>query len=468
MRRVGVSIVAAILVACAGGAATGGAAANVDRKLTVSIQAGSGTVTSSPAGINCPQTCSAFFPSGTSVTLTATPATDFRFDEWKSSPVCTIQPTVPNECRINVSSDMTVGVVFRPAATLHVFPNGNGVVDVSPAGIDLATGSTLTRCDPAVRDRGCELAYLPRTLVTATATPGSGRTFAGWSNARCGAGPCTVEAVAGETSLVASFNPLELAVVVAGEGVVTSSPAGINCGDDRFDCAVSAPLGAKFVLDAGTATHEWRFGCEPAGGDVHAQRCTATVAGSPTLVGVSFGGAGGPEPPNRISIRLDLLKSGGTNAAVKGRKIDCRQSKCAATYKFGDMEELRPVDARGARFDHWINGCGTTRVCRFPVGPITSLEAVFAPPLTASIVRLRVNSQRQVVARIQVNRAARVSLRLLRNGRRVAKNDVGVKAGQTPVRVKVPRGSSGRFGVIAIVKAGTEEKRLVRSIQVGR
>jgi hypothetical protein len=464
MRRVGVSIVAAILAACAGGAGTGGAAANANRFLTVAIQAGSGTVTSSPAGISCPQACTASFPEGTSVTLKATPATDFRFDAWGSSSACTIQPTVPDECRVTVSSDMTVRVVFRPAATLHVFPNGNGSVTVSPAGLDLATGDPLTSCDQA-RQRGCSLAYLPGTRVTATATPGSGKTFAGWSNARCGTGACRVEAVAGDTSLVATFNPLELAVVVSGSGVVTSSPAGINCGDD---CAVPANLGAKFVLDAGSATHEWRFGCEPAGGDVHARRCTATVAGSPTLVGVSFGGAGGPEPPDRISIRLDLVKSGSAGAAVKGRKIDCRQAKCTATYKFGDMEELRPVDAPGARFDRWINGCGTTRVCRFPVGPITSIEAVFAPPLAASIARLRVNSQRQVVARIQVNRAANVSLQLKRNGRRVAKKDVAVKAGQTPVRVKVPRGSAGRFEVVAVVTAGSEQKRLVRSIQVGR
>jgi hypothetical protein len=468
-----IPIVAVVLLACAGGLAvpepanTRDAAPTVDRRLTVVIQAGTGTVTSSPGGISCPQTCSALFVQNTSVTLTATGTSGFRFDEWSTSSGCTIQPDVPNQCRVTMSSDTTVRVTFRPAATLRVFPNGNGTITVSPAGLDLATGSPLTTCEPT-REDGCALAYLPGTRVTATAAPGSGRTFAGWSAAGCTSGPCTVEAIEGETSLVATFNPLQLVVVVAsdGQGVVTSSPAGITCGKDRFDCAADAPLGKKYVLDAGTTPHEWRFGCEPEGGDVHARRCTATVAASPTQAGISFNGAGGPEPPNRITIRLDVTKSA-SSASVRGLKINCGAT-CTATYKFGDMEQLTPVDGRGAVFVQWINGCGTTRVCRFPVGPITSMQAVFGPPFAASIVRLRVDAQRRVVARIQVNRAASVSLRLSRNGRRVARTDVAVKTGQTPVRVKLPRGASGRFGVVAIVKSGSAQRTLVRSITVRR
>jgi hypothetical protein len=132
------------------------------------------------------------------------------------------------------------------------------------------------------------------------------------------------------------------------------------------------------------------------------------------------------------------------------------------------MEQLTPVDAPGAAFVQWVNGCGSTRVCRFPVGPVTSMEAVFGPPFAARIVRLRLDSQRRVVARIRVNRPATVSLRLKRNGRRIAKTDTSVKAGETAVRAKLPRGVSGRFGVVAIVRSGAAHKRLVRSIRVRR
>jgi hypothetical protein len=46
---------------------------------------GSGTVTSSPSGINCGNTCSKSFASGTSITLTATPASGSTFGGWSGS-----------------------------------------------------------------------------------------------------------------------------------------------------------------------------------------------------------------------------------------------------------------------------------------------------------------------------------------------------------------------------------------------
>src|SRR5262249_3679998 len=48
----------------------------------VGAGAGSGTVTSAPAGITCGVTCSATFPSGSSVVLTATPAAGSVFSGW--------------------------------------------------------------------------------------------------------------------------------------------------------------------------------------------------------------------------------------------------------------------------------------------------------------------------------------------------------------------------------------------------
>jgi phospholipase C len=52
-------------------------------ELTVNnTDTGGGTIVSKPAGINCGATCTAKFPSGTSVTLTATPASGSKFAEW--------------------------------------------------------------------------------------------------------------------------------------------------------------------------------------------------------------------------------------------------------------------------------------------------------------------------------------------------------------------------------------------------
>lgn len=54
-----------------------------------------GTVTSSPPGINCRDNCSAWFPAGINVTLTATPDAGWRFVQWYgdctgTTPTCTL------------------------------------------------------------------------------------------------------------------------------------------------------------------------------------------------------------------------------------------------------------------------------------------------------------------------------------------------------------------------------------------
>src|SRR5205807_6061133 len=69
---------------------------------------GSGTVVSSPAGINCGTSCSASFPDGTAITLTATPNSGSSFGGFSggcvsSTTTCTFTPT----------ADSTVNAVFN-------------------------------------------------------------------------------------------------------------------------------------------------------------------------------------------------------------------------------------------------------------------------------------------------------------------------------------------------------------------
>jgi phospholipase C len=76
--------------------------------LTVnSAGTGAGTITSSPSGINCPQTCTANFPSGTAVELTATPETGNTFAGWSGA--C----TGLKSCNLTPSSSTTVTATFE-------------------------------------------------------------------------------------------------------------------------------------------------------------------------------------------------------------------------------------------------------------------------------------------------------------------------------------------------------------------
>jgi hypothetical protein len=68
---------------------------------------GVGTVTSQPGGINCPgTTCGATFPTGTLVTLTATPGVNSRFGMWTG---CTVG-SIPNQCSVTIVGGGIVSV----------------------------------------------------------------------------------------------------------------------------------------------------------------------------------------------------------------------------------------------------------------------------------------------------------------------------------------------------------------------
>ncbi len=149
---------------------------------------GSGTVTSTPAGITCGTSCSSSYTSGTAVTLTATPATGSTFTGWSGC-------TGTASCTVTVIATTTVTATFdAPTVALTVTKagTGSGTVTSTPAGIT---------CGPS-----CSTSYPNGTAVTLTASPATGSSFTGWSGGGCsGKGSCTVTISAG-TTVTANFN----------------------------------------------------------------------------------------------------------------------------------------------------------------------------------------------------------------------------------------------------------------------
>jgi len=82
---------------------------------------GSGTITSSPAGISCGSTCSASFANGANVTLIATPASGSTFAGWSGS--CSGTGT----CAVSMTAARAVTATFNAtAAAGTVFINAGG------------------------------------------------------------------------------------------------------------------------------------------------------------------------------------------------------------------------------------------------------------------------------------------------------------------------------------------------------
>jgi RHS repeat-associated protein/uncharacterized repeat protein (TIGR02543 family) len=138
---------------------------------------GTGTLTSSPAGIDCGASCSSSFDWGTAVTLTATPASDSLFQGWSGA--CTGTATT---CTVTLEQAQNVTADFAPAfkpLSVATLGSGAGTVTSSPAGIDCGNS--------------CRADFASNTVVTLTASPATDSTFTGWSGACTGtATSCTV------------------------------------------------------------------------------------------------------------------------------------------------------------------------------------------------------------------------------------------------------------------------------------
>jgi uncharacterized repeat protein (TIGR02543 family) len=155
--------------------------------LTVSV-AGSGSVSSAPAGISCGADCSESYNTGTSVTLTATPASGNTFSGWSGSG-CSGTGT----CTVTMSAARSVTATFaaNPTFALNVSLVGSGTVGSSPAGISCGAD--------------CSESYSGGTSVTLTATPAGGYIFSGWSGACAGTSASCSVSMTVARSVTATF-----------------------------------------------------------------------------------------------------------------------------------------------------------------------------------------------------------------------------------------------------------------------
>gem|GEM_PF-971538 len=217
--------------------------------------AGSGTVTSVPAGISCGASCSATFAPGTVVTLTAAANAGSSFAGWSGDADC-------SDGVVTMNADKACVATFALQSytlTVSKAGGGSGTVTSSPPGISCG----------AV----CAASYAENTSVALTASPEPGSWFAGWSgDADCGDGVVTMNA---DKACVATFALQSYTLTVSkaggGSGTVTSSPPGISCG---AVCAASYAENTSVALTASPEPGSWFAGWS---GDCAGAEATVTI-----------------------------------------------------------------------------------------------------------------------------------------------------------------------------------------------
>ncbi len=159
----------------------------VQRPANLVVQlSGSGSVTSSPAGIDCPRICSATFGAGSNVTLTATPAAGFSFNGFAGA--CS-----GTSCPLRLSTSARVVAAFQaiPAFKVVVVPggDGHGRVASAPAGIDCPGTCTAT--------------FAEGTALTLSAAPDALSRFVRYEGS-CSGGQCAL-ALRGDAAISVEF-----------------------------------------------------------------------------------------------------------------------------------------------------------------------------------------------------------------------------------------------------------------------
>jgi subtilisin family serine protease len=231
---------------------------------------GPGVVSSTPSGIGCSSTCSAWFTPGTKVTLKATPGAWSKFTGW-SGPC-----TGTAACVVTMSAARTVTATFTAAPerlTVYKKGSGSGTVTSSPSGI--SCGSV------------CSLIFGKGTVVTLTAKASASSVFTGWSGACTGTSLTCHVSMLGARSTNATFAVSKLLGVSkagTGSGQVTSSPDGISCG---ATCTHFFGAGTVVTMTAAASSGSkftgWSGACSGTGSCVVTMNAAKTVKAIFTL-----------------------------------------------------------------------------------------------------------------------------------------------------------------------------------------
>lgn len=347
------------------------------RTVTIAVNGnGTGSVTSTPAGINCGTKCSAEFAEGTSITLSALPTNGSQFLGWAGGSCAGT-----GDCTIVVSADITVQPIFALTNSIVVTTTGNGMgaVTSAPTGISCPGD--------------CSEAYGPGVTVTLSAAPGAESVFAGWSGGGCTGTELCIVTTDNAKSVIVTFSLKRYTVTVNpngnGAGVVTSTPAGISCGSTcmhDFDSGTTISLAA--APSTGSTFTGWAGACT---GNA---ACNVTVSAAKNVI-ANF---------TLTKHTLTVSKTGNGTGTVTSNPggINCGTT-CAADYNYSTNVILTPATSGSNAFDGWSGACTGMATCAVSMTTARSVTASFIKKLSCSQVDYMTKCELGAIADIVLN-----------------------------------------------------------------
>ena len=306
---------------------------------------GTGTVTSSQAGISCDPSCSiqsAEFDSDIAIALNAAASPGSIFAGWSGD--CTgtgacIFEAGSRTGAATVTATFTA-VVNSSSLSLIKAGSGTGTVTSQPSGIFCGTA--------------CTADFATGSVVTLTAFPTAGSTFTGWQGGGCG-GPnrtCLV-LMNGNQTVTATFGgssgpTLTVTKLGAGSGTISSAPPGIaGC---AATCSAGFAPGTVVTLTAaptgGSTFVGWGGACAGTGScivDMSADQ-SVTAAFAP--------------PVSQSLLTIEKIGSGAGRVTSSPIGVDCG-STCAASFATASTVTLTADANPNSTFIGW-SGSGCT------------------------------------------------------------------------------------------------------------
>ncbi|HKG92307.1 MAG TPA: hypothetical protein VKA84_10465, partial [Gemmatimonadaceae bacterium] len=298
---------------------------------------GAGTILKFPAGTgtDCGSNCAEYFE-GATVLVSADHDANSVFAGWSGD--CTGESTTTVVMNADKACTARFARVER-TLTVTVAPEGTGrgtVATSPPGGIDCGAD--------------CSEQYPHGTAVALVAVPDENSVFAGWSGACSGSGPAVVTMDADKTC-TARFDPKPRTLTVTktggGSGVVASTPAGIECGND---CTEQYPHGTGVALlatpDEGSIFVAWSVACPGGSGT------TTVVMDADKSCSAQF---------DLIARTLTVTTTGDGAGSVgsfpPGIACGSGSTDCTEQYPHGTSVTLAAAAGDGSVFAGWSGAC---------------------------------------------------------------------------------------------------------------